>query len=218
VSRDQTVRRRIVDYLTQRGPVRDASGRATSLLKAAVDYEGSDTAFTQLVSAMAKSGALIREVRGKRTYSLSLNSGHHAGQAPTRQLPDGAQNDLMDYDELAASLLARVTRILSSTSADGSESSSWARRRLEQLESRNSSLQRDVARAKADLEAVVLERDALRSQLEAAQHNITLLTERVNAPRQTQGKAAERLGSDEQNLLYQLRGRHRPASSPERVG
>jgi len=220
VARDQTVRRRIVEYLSEHGPVRDASGRATSLLKDAVGYEGSDTGFTQLVSAMAKSGALLREVRGKRTYRVSLSPD---GQSARRLVPsrsDGtaeADGGLMDYDELAASLLARVTRILSAPT-DGSESASWARRRLEQLETKNTALQRDVARAKADMESVILERDALRSQLDAALHNLELLTERLNEPRTPQGRAAERLGTDEQTLLYQLRGRHRPSTpSPERV-
>jgi hypothetical protein len=215
VSRDQTVRRRIIDYLTHNGPVRDSSGRATAVLKNAVGYEGSDTAFTQLVSAMAKSGVLVREVKGKRTYRLSAD----ASNAPSSDSggADAAPSDgLMDYDELAAALLARVTRILSAPT-DGGESASWARRRLEQLETRNSALQRDAARAKADLESAVAERDILKNQLEAAQHNLALLTERLNPPR-PQGRAAQRLGSDEQTLLYQLRGRNRPStSSPERV-
>ncbi len=219
MARDQTVRRRIVEHLTQRGPVRDSSGRATALLKEAVGYEGSDTGFTQLVSAMAKSGALVREVRGKRTYRVSLNPNGHSTSTPVaaRATVDESGETLMDYDELAAALLARVTRILSAPT-DASESSSWARRRLEQLETKNTALQRDVARAKAELEAAVLERDELRRQLDAAQHNLELLTERIGEPRQTQGRAAERLGTDEQTLLYQLRGRQRPSSpSPERA-
>jgi len=216
VTRDQTVRRRIVGYLTEHGPVVDASGRATSLLKDGVGYEGSDTGFTQLVSAMAKSGSLLREVRGKRTYRISLSP-----NSQPRSIPGSAREDpgdaLMDYDELSSALLARVTRILS-TPSDASEGASWARRRLEQLETRNTALQRDVARAKAELETAVIERDSLRGQLEAAQHNLALLTERLGEPRHLQGRAAERLGSDERTLLNQLRGRHRPsAPSPEPV-
>lgn len=216
MARDQTVRRRIVEYLTEHGPVRDASGRATALLKDAVGYEGSDTGFTQLVSAMAKSGNLTREVRGKRTYRVSLSPTAQS-DSTEETAQDVAGDGLMDYDELAAALLARVTRLLSAPS-EASESASWARRRLEQLESRNTELKREVARAKAELEAVVIERDALHSQLEAAQHNLSLLTDRLSEPRRPQGRAAERLGSDEQTLLYQLRGRHRPsAATPERV-
>ncbi len=220
MTRDQTVRRRILDYLTEHGAVRDSSGRATARLKTAVGYEGSDTAFTQLVSAMAKSGSLVREVRGKRTYQVSLsgNGQQHHGPIETKSGGTQGPDDPMDYDELAAALLARVTRILAAPT-DASDSTSWARRRLEQLETRNSALQRDMARAKADLEAVAIERDTLKSQLDAAQHNLELLTERLNPQRPSQGRAAERLGSDEQTLLHQLRGRHRPSTpSPERVG
>jgi chromosome segregation ATPase len=185
-------------------------------LKDGVGYEGSDTGFTQLVSAMAKSGALLREVRGKRTYRISLSSNNQPRSIAVSAREDHGENP-MDYDELAAALLARVTRILSAPS-DASEGASWARRRLEQLETRNAALQRDVARAKADLETAVIERDSLRGQLEAAQHNLALLTERLEEPRHPQGRAAERLGSDERTLLYQLRGRHRPsAPSPEPV-
>ncbi|MGH9919272.1 MAG: hypothetical protein ACRD6W_10470 [Nitrososphaerales archaeon] len=185
-------------------------------MKSAVGYEGSDTAFTQLVSAMAKSGALVRDLRGKRTYRLSLNANTQMPRSAITADGDEPES-LMDFDELAAALLARVTRILA-TPTDSSDSSSWARRRLEQLESRNTALQREVARAKAELEAVTVERDTLKAQLDAAQHNLGLLTERLNTPRQPQGRAAERLGTDEQTLLHQLRGRHRPStSSPERV-
>lgn len=216
MARDQTVRRRIVEYLTEHGPVRDASGRATALLKDAVGYEGSDTGFTQLVSAMAKSGNLMREVRGKRTYRVSLSSNTPPATTATAVREDSDEG-LMDYDELAAALLARVTRLLSAPS-EATESASWARRRLEQLETRNTALQREVARAKAELEAAVIERDALSSQLETAQRNLSLLTDRLSEPRHPQGRAAERLGTDEQTLLYQLRGRHRPSTAtPERV-
>ena len=97
----------------------------------------------------------------------------------------------MDYEELAAALLAQVTR-LAATPADVSESSSWARRRLEQLEARNASLQRDVARANAEAEAVAAERDILKNQLEAAEHNLSLLTDRLQEPRRPHQGAGRR--------------------------
>jgi chromosome segregation ATPase len=165
---------------------------------------------------MAKSGNLMREVRGKRTYRVSLSSNTPPATTATAVREDSDEG-LMDYDELAAALLARVTRLLSAPS-EATESASWARRRLEQLETRNTALQREVARAKAELEAAVIERDALSSQLETAQRNLSLLTDRLSEPRHPQGRAAERLGTDEQTLLYQLRGRHRPSTAtPERV-
>ena len=216
MSRDQSIRDRIVEYLVTHGPVEDSRGKATATLKDAVGYEGSDAGFTQTVAAMAKAGTLTREVKGKRTYRISKG----AGRVVTRNAPvvDSDEPGVMDYDELAAALLALVTRG-AAASTDTSDPSAWARRRLEQLEARNAALQRDVARANAESEAVRAERDALRDQLEAAQHNLNLLTERIGEPRRPQDRAAERLGPDEQTLLHQLRHRRPPRTrAPERAG
>jgi hypothetical protein len=216
VPRDQSVRNRIVEYLAQHGAVADSSGKATSVLKKAIGYEGTDAGFTQVVAAMAKAGLLNRQIRGKRTYRItnSANNGRSAGAG------NGTDGEgPMDYDELAAALLAQVTRAAAAPT-DVSESATWARRRLEQLEARNAALQRDVARANAETESIAAERDILQTQLEAAQHNLSLLTERLQEPRRPphQGRAAERLGPDEQTLLNQLRHR-RPAraTSSERA-
>jgi hypothetical protein len=215
VARDQSVRNRIVEYLAKQGAVEDPSGKATSVLKKAIGYEGTDAGFTQVVAAMAKAGLLTRQIRGKRTYRIS-----HSGKGDLRGAASalGATSEgPLDYDELAAALLAQVMRV-AATPTDTSESASWARRRLEQLEARNAVLQRDVARANAEAESIAAERDILRNQLEAAQHNLSLLTDRLQEPRRPQGRAAERLGPDEQSLLNQLR--HRPparAASTERA-
>ncbi len=215
MARDQSVRNRIIAYLAEHGAVEDSGGKATSVLKKAIAYEGTDAGFTQVVAAMAKAGLLARQIKGKRTYRIS-NSGTGA-PAALSTVASAAEGPL-DYEELAATLLAQVTR-LAATPADASESSSWARRRLEQLEARNASLQRDVARANAETEAVAAERDILKNQLEAAEHNLSLLTDRLQEPRRPQhGRAAERLGPDEQTLLDQLRHR-RPqrATTSERA-
>jgi hypothetical protein len=222
VARDQSVRNRIVGYLAEHGAVEDSSGKATSVLKTAIAYEGTDAGFTQVVAAMAKAGLLTRQIRGKRTYRIS-NAGNTANNgAGTMQAAgvgtNGSGDGLLDYDELAAALLAKATRAASAPT-ESSESASWARRRLEQLEARNASLLRDVARANAEAEAVAAERDILQNQLEAAQHNLSLLTDRLQEPRRPQGgRAAERLGPDEQSLLNQLRHR-RPqrATTSERA-
>jgi multidrug resistance efflux pump len=211
VPRDQSVRNRIVAYLAEHGAIEDVGGKATATLKKAIGYEGTDAGFTQVVAAMAKAGLLTRQIKGKRTYRIS-NSGKGEGRSAATTgggVPEGP----IDYDELAAVLLAQVTRAAAAPT-DASESATWARRRLEQLEARNAVLQRDVARANAEAEAVAAERDVLRDQLEAAQHNLSLLTDRLQEPRRPQSRAAERLGPDEQTLLHQLRRRPpRTASS-----
>jgi len=213
VPRDQGVRTRIIEYLTEHGAVDDPSGKATSTLKQAIGYEGTDAGFTQVVAAMSKAGLLDRSIKGKRTYRIA----HRAnGAAGTRGESSGS-TEAMDYDELAAALLARVTRAAAAPGATA-DSTAWARRRLEQLEARNTALQRDVARANAETEAVVVERDTLKAQLEAAQHNLELLTDRLKEPARHQVRAADRLGPDEQTLLHQLRHRREPrVKSPERA-
>ena len=224
--RDTTVRTRIIEYLATKGSVDDRSGRATARLKEAVGYAGGDAGFIRIVSLMAESGDIDRVVKGKRTYRISVPPGTvvpalaHRTEEPTStslsaQITDGA----LDYDELASSLLARVAQVLSGseTRAAGGDQAAWARRRIDQLEARLVSLQRDVARARAETEAVKQERDELRSQLDAASHNLELLTERLgsNQARSTP-RAADRLGSEEQALLYRLREPRQ--STPTRVG
>ncbi|HLX89864.1 MAG TPA: hypothetical protein VKR22_15570 [Acidimicrobiales bacterium] len=224
--RDTTVRTRIIEYLASNGSVDDRSGRATSRLKEAVGYAGGDAGFIRIVSLMAESGDIERVVKGKRTYRISVPPGTPIPASVVRsdetgsaslgaQIADGA----LDYDELASSLLARVAQVLSGSEARGAggDQATWARRRIDQLEARLASLQRDVARARAETEGVKQERDELRSQLDAASHNIELLTERIgsNQARNT-SRAADRLGSEEQALLYRLREPGR--SKPTRVG
>lgn len=199
LSRVNETRQRIVDYLISEGPVEDQSGRATGVLKMAVGYTQGDAGFGQLISSMEKDGQLTREIRGRRTYRISA--------ALDTAIPsDQGDSENIDYDELAAALLARTAQVLAA-SHEPSESAGWARRRIEQLEGRTDELQRELARAKAEAKTNADERDELRGQLEAASHNLSLLTER-GQPSQ-QGRAAQRLGSDEQALLFELRGHRR---------
>ena len=83
MARDQNVRNRIVAYLAEHGAVEDPGGKATSVLKKAIAYEGTDAGFTQVVAAMAKAGLLARQIRGKRTYRIS-----HSGK-DIRGVPAG---------------------------------------------------------------------------------------------------------------------------------
>ncbi|HAM01559.1 MAG TPA: hypothetical protein DCQ30_04940 [Acidimicrobiaceae bacterium] len=219
----------MIDYLVEHGPMHDESGRATSRLKAAVGYSGGDAGFIRIVSLLADSGDIAREVRGKRTYRISVTDQGSAGASPpssasqagvspvniSRSAPVG---DDLDYDELAAALLSRVARTLSAveSAGNGGDQAAWARRRIDQLEAKVVSLQRDLARARAEVQSVTDEREALREQLEAATRNLDVLTERLGT-RPPPNRAADRLDSDDQALLYRLRGPGRPAS-PTRAG
>lgn len=226
VPRDTTVRQRVIDYLVHTGPMHDESGRATSRLKEAVGYRGGDAGFIRIVSLLAESGDIAREVRGKRTYRISATdkgtasaSAPSAGPAPPPMVSRAMSvGEDLDYDELAAALLSRVARTLSAVenAGNGGDQAAWARRRIDQLEAKVVSLQRDLARAKAEVQSVGEERDALRQQLEAATRNLDVLTERLGT-RPPANRAADRLDSDDQALLYRLRGPGRPAS-PTRAG
>lgn len=227
--RDTTVRQRVIEHLANHGPIEDKGGRATSRLKEAVGYAGGDAGFIRIVSLMAESGELEREVRGKRTYRISVSE-EAAASAPRRApgsvsvvTGDGAAageravSGDFDYDELARALLVRATRALASENDDrGPDQAAWARRRMDQLEAKVVTLQRDLARARAEVQAVSDERDALRGQLEAASHNIDVLTERLGT-RQAPPKVAERLDSEAQALLYNLQRPSRDAK-PTRAG
>ena len=197
-------RQRIVDYLATNGPVVDASGRATSVLKNAVGYESGEAGFSALISSMEKDGRLSRDIRGKRTYRISATS--EAAPVVTLAVPTPSTSEEIDYDELAASLLARTTQVLAGAQ-EPSEAGAWARRRIQQLEGRIDELEKELLRARAEAKANAEERDQLRGQLEAASHNLSLLTQRGPGPQQ--GRAAQRLGSEEQALLYELRGHRR---------
>jgi hypothetical protein len=202
--RDTSARQRIADYLANNGSIQDRSGRASGLLKEAIDYQGGDAGFHQLISSMEKAGELRREIRGRRTYRISAVSGSKPTTTHAAPTSNSGTSEL-DYEELAATLLARVAQVLSS-SQGSADPASWARRRIEQLETRVDELQRELARARAEAKMNADERDELRGRLDAASHNLELLAERVDTNRNRPARAAERLGSDEQALLYELRG------------
>src|ERR1035441_9879916 len=105
---------------------------ASTRLSAAVGYPGSSVAFAQLLSGMERSGLIKREVRGKRTYRISLGLVQALGVAEADEPPGpdglagsdgsdglagigtmgGAGTGGFDYDELARRLLVQVVRSL----------------------------------------------------------------------------------------------------------
>jgi len=120
-------REHIVAYLTEVHELFDANGMASTRLAAAVGYPGSSVAFAQLLSGMERSGLIEREVRGKRTYRISLGSAQAVSPAAVaeRDAPTGVDEVKgvegvavgagaagFDYDELARRLLVQVVRRL----------------------------------------------------------------------------------------------------------
>lgn len=67
-------RDKIISHLALVSDVADDAGMASTRLAEAVDYPGSSVAFAQLLSGMERDGLIAREVRGKRTYRITLTA------------------------------------------------------------------------------------------------------------------------------------------------
>ncbi len=93
---------------------------ASTRLAEAVGYPGSSVAFAQLLSGMDRDGLINREVRGKRTYRITLSA-----QPATRLATEPARTGedarppvpvafpaAIDYDELADRVIRRLLRRL----------------------------------------------------------------------------------------------------------
>jgi hypothetical protein len=111
-------RDRIIAHLALVAEVADGGGMASTRLAEAVGYPGSSVAFAQLLSGMERDGLINREVRGKRTYRITLSAqpagrrGAEPVRADTAVLPavPVAFPPVIDYDELADRVIRRLLR------------------------------------------------------------------------------------------------------------
>jgi hypothetical protein len=203
------IHREVVDYLRQYGAIEDPAGRATGKFKTALDFNGSFAAFTQLIAAMERDGTLSRSVRGRRTYRIALAISGDDGEDQTGDwVPTTAQPN-MDYDLLAAALLAQVIQSISTSSSNPLVSGnqeperSWSRRQFERLESQNRELEGELSRTKAELRLSASESDSLKTELEHCKGNLALLTDRF-ASRKVGPDATSRLRAEDRALLNHL--------------
>ncbi len=174
-------REHVVTYLAESGELYDKDGMASTRLAAAVGYPGSSVAFAQLLSGMERSGLIKREVRGKRTYRISL--GDVEGVGPVRRaqslradvppfagVADGLANGEFDYDELARRLLIQVVRRLAAAEPESD---------LRQLDGTVADLEHELASAWTKHGRLAEENLRLREQLRSAQESLALARERV---------------------------------------
>ena len=112
-------RDRIIAHLALVAEVADGTGMASTRLAEAVGYPGSSVAFAQLLSGMERDGLINREVRGKRTYRITLSAqparlGAEPVRADNAALPavPVAFPAVIDYDELADRVIRRLLRRL----------------------------------------------------------------------------------------------------------
>src|SRR6516225_7637136 len=75
-------RDRIIAHLAATAAIADSTGMASTRLAEAVGYPGSSVAFAQLLSGMERDGLISREVRGKRTYRITLTGSGSGGVRP----------------------------------------------------------------------------------------------------------------------------------------
>jgi hypothetical protein len=178
---------------------------ASTKLAEAIGYPGSSVAFAQLLSGMERDGLITREVRGKRTYRITLSAGvaatrsasagrpadarpakadRHAAANVTRNAPTTPSAEF-DYDELARRLLIQVVRRLTTPQDD--------------LERTVVGLQRELATAWTRHGTLTAENVRLREQLIQTQRDLDLA-------RQRNGKqaVADELNQAEIVLLEQL--------------
>jgi hypothetical protein len=205
-------RQKITQYLVDNGPLDDATGKATSRLRDAVNYEGTATGFTQLLAAMERSQEIRRTTKGKRTYRIEIHAGD--GTTGSNGMADKAPVE-QDYDQIAAALLVRVVETITAGADQREPDDSWARRRIERLERRSTELERALSQARGEARVLAEERDDLKKQLEHTAGNLALLTDRMES-RRSQEVVTNRLGDDERALLNQLR-RGAPGGRTDRV-
>jgi hypothetical protein len=184
-----------VTYLADSGAVYDKDGLASNLLAAAVGYPGSSVAFAQLLSGMERSGLIKRDVRGKRTYRISLGdvtgvgpigraraveqaAKAAAGSAGTSGRAGGGDpvpGADFDYDELARRLLIQVVRRLASAEpeTDLRQPDPGA------LGETVADLEHELASAWTKHGRLAEENIRLREQLRSAQESLALARDRV---------------------------------------
>ena len=176
-------RDRVVAHLAAVTVIADQAGMASTRLAEAVGYPGSSVAFAQLLSGMERDGLIEREVRGKRTYRITLADGmataaaaarangavraaaiRPAGISGARAEASGAALPAgLDYDELARRLLVQVVRRLAATPGD--------------LEQTVAGLERELATALTRHGTLTAENVRLREQLMQTQRELDLARE-----------------------------------------
>jgi hypothetical protein len=145
-------REHVVAFLTEAGELYDKDGLASTRLAAAVGYPGSSVAFAQLLSGMERSGLIVREVHGKRTYRITLGDVEGFGpvsRALVRPEPVAAPGPPpgdFDYDELARRLLVQVVRRLAAE--PGADSRARLAEENVRLREQLRSAQRSLAQAR----------------------------------------------------------------------
>ena len=186
-------REHIVAYLAEVHELFAVHGMASTRLAAAVGYPGSSVAFAQLLSGMERSGLIQRDVRGKRTYRISLGAADledaDPGDAENAETGAGRGAGLggaglggaagFDYDELARRLLVQLVRRLAAAEPDGTTQPEASEPDPSVLRATVTGLEYELASAWAKQGELAEENVRLREELKAAQRSLALAAERM---------------------------------------
>jgi hypothetical protein len=176
---------------------------ASTQLAAAVGYPGSSVAFAQLLSGMERSGLIQRDVRGKRTYRISLgNAVLGSADLGSADLGDADLGDAdlgdaenagsvtagtrvingtagFDYDELARRLLIQLVRRLAAAEPDATIQPEASEAHPSVLRATVTGLEYELASAWIKQGELAEENVRLREELKAAQCSLALAVERL---------------------------------------
>jgi hypothetical protein len=186
-------REHIVAYLADVHELFDAHGMASTQLAAAVGYPGSSVAFAQLLSGMERSGLIRRDVRGKRTYRISLSDAglggadlpaadaETAGTGTAGVAGSKAINGTagFDYDELARRLLVQLVRRLAAAEPDAATQPEACEPHPSVLRATVTGLEYELASAWIKQGELAEENVRLREELKVAQRSLALAAERL---------------------------------------
>ena len=190
-------RDRIVAHLADVAEIADSTGMASTRLAEVVGYPGSSVAFAQLLSGMERDGLIAREVRGKRTYRITLAAGARAARAAAARRSAGAPGVSGAHAGTAPNGAGQAATALGTDPVARTDPAAFpagfdydelARRLLIQvvrrlaatpagLEQTVAGLERELATARTRHGALTAENVRLREQLREAQRDLDLARE-----------------------------------------
>jgi hypothetical protein len=191
----------IIDALAG-GPIIDSSGLATQKLLAVTGHE-SVNALAKILRRMEEAGVIERDIAGRRTTRIALTAASLAdlpaapAPAPVAAAPASLNGDGgIDYDLLAAALLAKALK--ATQAQEASAAGKDAEARVRKAEAR-------VAIAEADAQAARAKTAELEATVRAMEHNLKALQTALDKPQRREGTPVrDRLDAATKRELDQL--------------
>lgn len=199
-------RKKLLPFL----PVFDKTGKATQILAERSGYVGTPSGLAQLLKSMEADGEIVRDVRGKRTYSIQIPGTRAMESTPASSEPvetpaPASPAPAFDYDALAGSLLERVIAAAMAPEKLQADFKSMSARLSAVLED-NDRLRSKLSIAVDEVNALKLVNDGLRQRMLAMQSNLDAM---LKAPHVSIGREAEDYLRELARLMRQPPNHHR---------